>query len=596
MSDQLKSLKQLIKHAVNPVTVVTNDLLAQQSVRSNTSPIKKHTLNNIRTPSPKPKPSFVKLNATRVEDSRAEVNQLPVEPSRQTIKPIPRPRVNNRNFVDIIEVVIDTEINFTIRQEVLATEFNMEEERIYLRTVIAAVEQTEVADRTPKQKFDLKLYQSALLNLVPIVRPKPELGVVARPGVKFNRDGLPKSFKTGMDSEEHVRQFNIYCATNGYKESDEKMAIFSMTLAKLEADWYETCSSETIVNLLKEFEERFGTTDHRSKARRDFVNTTWIATEKPSTFLMKLRILGSKAKETTDTIKDKFMDGLGVEIRSSLITHAESDAELIAKYADLLWEMKTPATTEIPLAKEEPSALTETLSTILSYVKQEKSENQRGRDRYKSSDSTKRYDSRNKSPRSDSRNTGVNRYRSNSNSRPYESDRYRSNSNSRPYESDRYRSSSNNSRQDERRSYKSPSNRSHRDNPKSDNSPRKDRTPRNDRRSSNDSYRHQSRDRYRQNRSPSIHEPTCHGCGVKGHYIAKCPDAPDRCTACKGLYHTIDECPVEIRKTRPITKKPNRRRSRDDDYKDKRNSRKPSLHLSKREPETSGSESTGSEN
>ena len=105
------------------------------------------------------------------------------------------------------------------------------------------------------------------------------------------------------------------------------------------------------------------------------------------------------------------------------------------------------------------------------------------------------------------------------------------------------------------------------------------------------------RDRYRQNRSPSIHEPTCHGCGVKGHYIAKCPDAPDRCTACKGLYHTIDECPVEIRKTRPITKRhrkpanPNRRRSSDD-----KSSRKQSLHLSKVETETSGSESSGSEN
>jgi hypothetical protein len=579
MGDQLKSLKQLIKHAVNPVIVVTNDLLAKKPIRVDISPDRYPTFRKIDIRSPYPQPSVTNL----VEDSRAEVSQTPVEVSRQTIKPIPRPRNNNRIFVDPIEVIVDTEVNFIIQQEVLATDFNMEEERTYLREVIAALEQTEIADRTPKQKFDLKLYKNALLNLAPVVRPKPELGVVARPGVKFNRDGLPKSFKTGMDSEEHVRQFNIYCATNGYKDSDEKMAIFSMTLAKLEADWYETCSSETITDLLKEFEERFGTTDHRSKARRDFVNTTWIATEKPSTFLMKLKILGSKAKETTDTIKDKFMDGLGTEIRSSLITHAESEAELIAKYADLLWEMKTPTTTETPVTKEEPSALTETLSTILSYVKQEKSENQRGRDRYKSSDSTKRYDSRNKSPRSDSRNTGVNRYRSNSNSRPYESDRYRS--------------SSNQSRQDERRSYKSPSNRSHRGNHRSESNPRKDRTPRNDRRSSNDSYRQQSRDRHRQTRSPSIHEPTCHGCGVKGHYIAKCPDAPERCTACKGLYHTIDECPVEMRKSRPITKrhnkptKPDRRKGSDE-----RSSRKPSLHLSKRESESSGSESTGSEN
>jgi hypothetical protein len=113
---------------------------------------------------------------------------------------------------------------------------------------------------------------------------------------------------------------------------------------------------------------------------------------------MKLRILGSKAKETTDTIKDKFMDGLGIEIRTSLITHADSDAEVIAKYADLLWEMKTPATIEQPIVKSEPSALTETLSTILSYVKQEKSDNSRGRERQRSSDSTKRYDSSNRCP------------------------------------------------------------------------------------------------------------------------------------------------------------------------------------------------------
>ena len=157
-----------------------------------------------------------------------------------------------------------------------------------------------------------------------------------------------------MDTEEHVCQFKIYCATNGYKDSDEKMAIFSMTLAKLEADWYDTCSAETIVELLKEFEERFGTTDYRSQALRDFISTSWIATEKPSTFLMKLRILGSKAKETTDTIKDKFVEGLGIELRTSLISYAESNAETIAKYADLIMEMKTPSTNEQPLVKQKP--------------------------------------------------------------------------------------------------------------------------------------------------------------------------------------------------------------------------------------------------
>jgi hypothetical protein len=171
---------------------------------------------------------------------------------------------------------------------------------------------------------------------------------------------MPKAFTTGMDTEEHVRQFKIYCATNGYKDSDEKMAIFSMTLAKLEADWYETCSAENIADLQKEFEERFGTTDHRSKARRDFNNTSWIATEKPSTFLMKLRILGAKAKETAHSIKEKLVEGLGIELRTSLISYTESDAETIAKYVDLLMEMKTPTSKEPTLVKPENAAMTET--------------------------------------------------------------------------------------------------------------------------------------------------------------------------------------------------------------------------------------------
>ena len=127
-------------------------------------------------------------------------------------------------------------------------------------------------------------------------------------------------------------------------------------------------------------------------------------------------------------------------------------------------------------------------------------------------------------------------------------------------------------------------------------------SPRYDRNSNNDSHRRkvshrcQSSDRYERSKSPHKPEPICHGCGVTGHYIAKCPDAPDRCTACKGLYHTIDECPVEIRKTRPISKKSTGHRRRDDRSKDNRKSRKSSLHLSKRETDDSGSESSDSEN
>jgi hypothetical protein len=130
----------------------------------------------------------------------------------------------------------------------------------------------------------------------------------------------------------------MYCATNGYTTSDEKMAIFSMTLAKLESEWYETCSAETIKELEIQFESHFGTTDHRNKARKDINSTTWNTLEKPSTFLMKLNILGAKAKENTESIKDKFVDGLGVEMRTALISFAESNMETIAKYADLLMQ------------------------------------------------------------------------------------------------------------------------------------------------------------------------------------------------------------------------------------------------------------------
>ena len=144
MSDQLNSLKQLIRHAVNPVTVVTNDLLAQKPIRVDISPDRYPTFKKIDIPRPYPQPSVTNL----VEYSRAEVSHTPVEVSRQTIKPIPRPRINNRIFVDPIEVIVDTEINFIIQPEVLEADFNMEEERTYLTGVIAALERTEIADRS----------------------------------------------------------------------------------------------------------------------------------------------------------------------------------------------------------------------------------------------------------------------------------------------------------------------------------------------------------------------------------------------------------------------------------------------------------------
>jgi hypothetical protein len=97
-------------------------------------------------------------------------------------------------------------------------------------------------------------------------------------------------------------------------------------------------------------------------------------------------------------------------------------------------------------------------------------------------------------------------------------------------------------------------------------------------------------------KSPQRPEPMCHGCGEKGHYIAKCPDAPERCSACKGLYHTIDECPVEIRKTRPVAKKATSRRNRDDKEKDRSRKPKGGFNSSKTSSNHSDSEASDSEN
>ena len=117
MSNQLKSLKQLIKHAVNPVKILTNDLLAQEPVSFNTSPNNSPTFKIIDIPSPYPQPIFIDLDATLVEVSRAEINQASVEASRQIEKPIPRPRAIRKRPTTPIEISVDPEISFAIRLE-----------------------------------------------------------------------------------------------------------------------------------------------------------------------------------------------------------------------------------------------------------------------------------------------------------------------------------------------------------------------------------------------------------------------------------------------------------------------------------------------
>jgi hypothetical protein len=57
-------------------------------------------------------------------------------------------------------------------------------------------------------------------------------------------------------------------------------------------------------------------------------------------------------------------------MRTALISYAESNVETIAKYADLLMDMKTPATNSTPLVNTESKSITDTLLTIMSYMKQ----------------------------------------------------------------------------------------------------------------------------------------------------------------------------------------------------------------------------------
>ena len=83
MTDQLNSLKQLVKHAVKPVRALTDSKIVQDPVGILTE--HKNTPVKVRgeIPSPYPQPSFIDINT----------GPTPVEASRQIIKPIPKPRL-----------------------------------------------------------------------------------------------------------------------------------------------------------------------------------------------------------------------------------------------------------------------------------------------------------------------------------------------------------------------------------------------------------------------------------------------------------------------------------------------------------------------
>jgi hypothetical protein len=153
MSDQLNSLKQLVKHAVKPIKVLTDTKLVQEPIRIDTKLEVIPADNIIDTPSPYPQPSFININKgpTPVAASRQEIKPTPVEASRQIDKPIPRPRVNTRRTETPVEISVDTDISFAIRVPTPQIDSNMEDERIYLGDVIATLELTEVDQQTPNR-------------------------------------------------------------------------------------------------------------------------------------------------------------------------------------------------------------------------------------------------------------------------------------------------------------------------------------------------------------------------------------------------------------------------------------------------------------
>ena len=154
MSNQLNSLKQLVKHAVNPTKVVTDTITVQKPINVDTKLKVIPEDDIIDIPSPYPQPSFInrEKGPTPVAASRQVVKPTPVEASRQLVKPTPKPRlVNIKTEETPVEILIDTDISFAILVPTPKVDFNMEDERDYLREVIATLELTE-ADQQPRNK------------------------------------------------------------------------------------------------------------------------------------------------------------------------------------------------------------------------------------------------------------------------------------------------------------------------------------------------------------------------------------------------------------------------------------------------------------
>jgi len=104
MTDQLNSLKQLVKHAVKPIKALTDNTVSQDPVGILTEPVNTPVEFICEIPSPYPQPSFIDINT----------DSPPVEASRQIIKPIPKPRLIPRKTDTPVEMSVDTEIIFAI--------------------------------------------------------------------------------------------------------------------------------------------------------------------------------------------------------------------------------------------------------------------------------------------------------------------------------------------------------------------------------------------------------------------------------------------------------------------------------------------------
>jgi hypothetical protein len=79
----------------------------------------------------------------------------------------------------------------------------MDTEHSYLTECIAELEATAERDRSAKQKCALICSKNVINRLEHVKKPKPELSIVARPGIKTKSRRFIESIHHRMDTEDH---------------------------------------------------------------------------------------------------------------------------------------------------------------------------------------------------------------------------------------------------------------------------------------------------------------------------------------------------------------------------------------------------------